>query len=113
MAKSNLRQKNITFNFGSMSDYSNSEEEQDNPAPNQATNQQQYNQQNQNVDFYDMNKQEQAPENAREHVDQQQQPQQRTDSDEELEYHLMINKNKAKKVNPFVARIGNQELQAS
>lgn len=54
-----------------------------------------------------MNKQEQAPENAREHVDQQQQPQQRTDSDEELEYHLMINKNKAKKVNPFVARIGN------
>ena len=42
MAKSNLRQKNITFNFGSMSDYSNSEEEQENPAANQQANQQQY-----------------------------------------------------------------------
>jgi hypothetical protein len=42
----------------------------------------------------------------------------KTDSDEELEYHLMMTKKQNddkgnKKVNPFMSRIGNQEVQAS
>lgn len=93
MAKSNLRQKDKTFNFGLAADFSDSNEGDGNNSQNAEAPQQ-------IVNFYDN----QQPDD----------PAADKNSDEELEYHLMISrKNNEKKKNPFASRIGNQELQPS
>ena len=85
MAKSNLRQKDKTFNFGLAADFSDSEEEDcggSSPKP---------------VDFYEASQQ------------QTDLPRNQTPSDDEIEIQV----SSKPRVNPFASRKGNQEIQAS
>ena len=82
MAKSNLRQKDKTFNFGLAADFSDSEQEDcsgSNPKP---------------VDFYEGNQQ------------QNEVPRNQTPSDDEIEIQV----SSKPRVNPFASRKGNQEI---
>jgi hypothetical protein len=84
-AKSNLRDKGKTFNFGLAADFSGSEDEEEDAGQ---------------INFYKNEPKEPSQE------------EEKNNSDEEMQIHLM-NSRKSERVNPFTQRLGKQELQPS